>query len=244
MLCLYQMPALYDLLVPPGPCEEFYGLLARQTGGPVLELACGTGRLTIPLAQAGHQCVGLDASEDMLAHARQKAIAAGVGVDLIHADITDFDMGRRFNLIVLSCNSMAHLLTRPAVASCLANVKRHLSDTGLFAFDVVNPRMKTLAKPRKLRNKRALSSKNLRVRERVTYDDQTRICESKLVVDDRNGTVYDIESLYLRQLFPDDLKQSLSEAGLTLLARYGDFDRRPFSSRSRAQVCIAGRAHP
>src|SRR4051812_24989287 len=107
MLGLYEAPALYDRLVPPGPCEQFYGQVASQTGGPVLELACGTGRLTVPLAQAGHECVGLDASENMLGHARQKALAAGVPVELIRADMTDFDMGRRFGLIVLSCNSMA-----------------------------------------------------------------------------------------------------------------------------------------
>jgi SAM-dependent methyltransferase len=242
MLGLYQSPALYDLLVPPGPCEQFYCQLSRQTGGPVLELACGTGRLTVPLAQVGHQCFGLDASENMLRHARQKALAAGVAIDLIRADMADFDLGRRFNLIVLSCNSMAHLLTLPALTSCLRSVTRHLSDTGLFAFDVSNPRLKMLAKPAGLRVKRSLSSKTLRVRERATYDHGTRICESRLVIDDRNGTVHELESLYLRQLFPDESRQALNEAGLTLLARYGDFDRRTFTSKSRTQVCIAGRA--
>jgi hypothetical protein len=51
---LYDMPPLYDRLFRPGPCEDFYRALAQQIEGPVLELACGTGRLTIPLALAAH----------------------------------------------------------------------------------------------------------------------------------------------------------------------------------------------
>jgi 2-polyprenyl-3-methyl-5-hydroxy-6-metoxy-1,4-benzoquinol methylase len=59
-LALYDLPLLYDLIVRPGPCEAFYRKLASCTGGPVLELACGTGRLTVPLALVGHDVVGLD----------------------------------------------------------------------------------------------------------------------------------------------------------------------------------------
>ena len=69
---LYDNPHLYDLVVPRGPCEPFYRSVARSTGGPVLELACGTGRLTIPLAQDGHGVVGLDSSACMLRRARAK----------------------------------------------------------------------------------------------------------------------------------------------------------------------------
>src|SRR5690349_8398997 len=65
-VALYDVPGLYDRVVRTGPCESFYGDLARQTGGPILELACGTGRLTIPLARDGHEVVGLDASRTML----------------------------------------------------------------------------------------------------------------------------------------------------------------------------------
>ncbi len=63
---LYDVPPLYDLVIRPGPCETYYRELARRVGGPVLELACGTGRLTIPIAADGHEVVGLDASPAML----------------------------------------------------------------------------------------------------------------------------------------------------------------------------------
>ncbi len=75
---LYDLAEVYDAILPPGPCEPFYREEARRAGGPVLELACGTGRLTVPLAQDGHEVVGLDASTAMLARAREKAAGAGV----------------------------------------------------------------------------------------------------------------------------------------------------------------------
>jgi SAM-dependent methyltransferase len=78
-VALYDEPALYDLVVTPGPCEAFYRELARRTDGPVLELACGTGRLTVPLARDGQEVVGLDASPAMLRAARAKAEAGRAG---------------------------------------------------------------------------------------------------------------------------------------------------------------------
>ena len=74
-LALYEVPKLYDLAFGPGPCEPFYREEARRAAGPVLELACGTGRLTIPIARDGHEIVGLDASPTMLEAARSKAKA-------------------------------------------------------------------------------------------------------------------------------------------------------------------------
>jgi 2-polyprenyl-3-methyl-5-hydroxy-6-metoxy-1,4-benzoquinol methylase len=57
-VALYDAPSLYDAVVPPGPCEGFYRELANRTGGAVLELACGTGRLSVPIAEDGHEVVG------------------------------------------------------------------------------------------------------------------------------------------------------------------------------------------
>lgn len=59
-LSLYDMPELYDAIVPRGPCEAFYRHEAKR-GGPLLELACGTGELTLPIARDGHDIIGLDA---------------------------------------------------------------------------------------------------------------------------------------------------------------------------------------
>ena len=86
---------LYDLAFGPGPCEPFYREEARRAAGPVLELACGTGRLTVPIARDGHEIVGLDASPTMLEAARSKAKQAGVrGATFVRADMRSFALGR------------------------------------------------------------------------------------------------------------------------------------------------------
>ena len=88
---LYDEADLYDAIVQPGPREAFYREQARQWGGPVLELACGTGRLTLPLARDGHEVLGLGASRAMLDAARRKA--AGLPVRFVLGDMRDFDLG-------------------------------------------------------------------------------------------------------------------------------------------------------
>src|SRR5918912_1113576 len=108
---LYDDPELYDLIVRPGPCEPFYREIARRTGGPILELACGTGRLTLALARDGHEVVGLDASRAMLRAAHAKAEAEDVEITLVQGDMRSFDLGRRFPLVIVCCNSLAHLTT-------------------------------------------------------------------------------------------------------------------------------------
>ncbi len=138
---LYDLPGLYDRLVPPGPCEAFYGQLAVEAGGPVVELACGTGRLTLPLARRlaglGQTMTGLDNSPAMLARARAKA--AGIAVTLVEGDMRSFELGRRVPLVIISCNSLAHLTEPEDLRACLTRVARQLTPDGLLAFDVVNP---------------------------------------------------------------------------------------------------------
>ena len=127
---IYDDPHLYDLLVPRGPCESFYKSVARSTGGPVLELACGTGRLTIPLARDGHRVVGLDMSECMLGRARAKAAEAGVALSLIQGDMRAFELGQRFALVIVSCNSLGHLTSNEELRSCFCAIQRHLASGG------------------------------------------------------------------------------------------------------------------
>jgi len=143
---LYDHPILYDRVVRPGPCEAFYRDLASQTGGPILEVACGTGRLTLPLARDGHEVVGLDASPAMLRTAKARADAENVEITLVQGDMRSFDLGRHFPLVILCCNSLAHLTTNEDVKAGLACVLKHLSPGGLFAFDVVNPDVRALAR--------------------------------------------------------------------------------------------------
>src|SRR5215212_2491148 len=94
---LYDDPLFYDRVVqPPANSAPFYVDEAVRSGGAVLELACGTGRLLVPMAQAGLQVTGVDIVRPMLDRARAKATEAGVAIDLVQGDMRGVHLGRRF----------------------------------------------------------------------------------------------------------------------------------------------------
>lgn len=121
---------------------DFYANLAQVTGGPILELGVGTGRVAIPLAEAGYEVAGLDGSPAMLARALQKLAAAKLkkgSLELIEADMTGFDLGRRFGLVFVAADTFQHLLTTEDQRQCLRCVASHLAPGGIFALSVRSP---------------------------------------------------------------------------------------------------------
>ena len=239
---LYDAPDLYDRLVPPGPCEPFYLDLADRVGGPVLELACGSGRLTLPLARGGREVVGLDVSPAMLDAARVKAVRAGLEVRWVRGDMETFDLNGRFGLILVSCNSLGHLTEPDALDRALRRIREHLAPGGLFAFDVVNPRRPQLRPPDRPVTRRGHGGSALKVRERARYCPTTQVREAVWTVTTPDGDA-EFGPLRLRQYLPDDLPRALDRAGFSLRERFGGFDRRPYrASASPLQVCVASPA--
>ena len=124
----------YDRLFGTGDADlPFWLSLAYQYGDPVLELACGTGRVSLALAQAGFRVTGLDNSEGMLGQARRKSREAGLEVGWVAADMRDFDLDRVFSLIIMPANALCHLLDLNSFESCMAQVRKHLAPDGRFA---------------------------------------------------------------------------------------------------------------
>src|SRR6476660_2690004 len=169
--------ALNSFLVTDIP---FYEEEARKAGGCVLELACGTGRLTIPIAQSGVEIVGLDLSGSMLAHARTKAKAVGVEIEFVEGDCRSFDLGRKFGLIFMAFNSMQHLHDYASLAALFANVRKHLVEGGRFVFDVFNPKIEILARvPGERRLEREYQDPDGKgttaFEHSLTYDDATQV---------------------------------------------------------------------
>jgi SAM-dependent methyltransferase len=241
-VALYETPILYDAVVRQGPCGGFYRRLAQGAGGPVLELACGTGRLSIPIAEDGHDLVALDISDPMLKAARRKAEAARVVIEFVEADMRSFDLGRRFALVIVSCNSLAHLTTNEELIGALRRIVGHLAPDGLLAFDVVNPRIADLAclGPRSERGEEvALRSHATAREELLAYDPVSQIRVLQWEIVGRRTERRRTEAMSLRTIFPQELPLLLSAAGLELVARFGDFEERPFVADSLNQVCIA-----
>ncbi|MCI0438432.1 MAG: class I SAM-dependent methyltransferase, partial [Chloroflexi bacterium] len=123
----------------------FYVEEAVKAGSPVLELGCGTGRVTIPVAQAGVEIVGLDLSESMLAVAKEKVASLGgetrKRIEFAHGDMGSFYLNRRFKLAIIPYRSFIHLLTPDDQRQALHRIRDHLEGGGRLAFNVFDPRL-------------------------------------------------------------------------------------------------------
>lgn len=119
---------------------EFYKKwLPKNKEAKILELCCGTGRLTIPIAKDGYDIKGVDYTSSMLERAKEKALQAGLKIDFIEADIRELNLGEKFDLIFIPFNSIHHLYKNEDLFEALNTVKKHLKDNGLFLLDCFNP---------------------------------------------------------------------------------------------------------
>ena len=241
----YDHPGLYDALLPISAHVPFYVDLARQHAGAVLELACGTGQLTIPVASHGVPTVGLDQSSAMLNVARRRASAAGASVAFVQSDMRNFALDRDFNLIFVARNSLLHLLSTVDLLTALTAVGRHLAPDGVFAFDIFNPDVRILARPLGQRfpvmEVRTAKFGPLCVEETHDYDSATQVNRGTWYISTPDRRDAWIVPMVLRSIFPQELPLLLSSAGLELISRFGDLSRTPFGLGSRGQVCLCRR---
>ncbi|MBN1423595.1 class I SAM-dependent methyltransferase [Candidatus Fermentibacteria bacterium] len=222
----------------------FYLRLAARHGGPILELGCGTGRIAIPLAQAGHDVTGLDMSEPMLRHARSKLAESSAALTLIQGDCRDFAFDRLFRLILFPFNAIAHLHDRESVDACFAAVRRHLAPEGRFVIDMFNPRLDYLDREPLQRfpvteyadpDGRGL----VVITESSMYDRATQI--NHIVWHYRIGQIEDAMAVpnNMRIFFPQELAALLHYNGFCVECVLGDFDESPFQSDSPKQIIVA-----
>ncbi|WP_373232203.1 class I SAM-dependent methyltransferase [Cohnella sp.] len=122
---------------------SFYMDFANKAGGEILEVACGTGRVTIPLARAGYDITGVDLSSDMLSRLRakleQEPIAVRKRVDLYQADMTEFQLDRLFPLLIIPFRSFQLLTEELQPEKCLNRISSHLTDEGIFIVTAFKP---------------------------------------------------------------------------------------------------------
>ena len=236
--------ALNSFLVADIP---FYVEKARTAGGPVLELACGTGRLTIPIAESGAEIVGLDLSASMLAHARTKAKTAAVEIEFVVGDCRSFDLGRKFGLIFMAFNSMQHLHDYASLAALFSNVRKHLAEGGRFVFDVFNPKLEILARAsRDRRLEREYEDPDgkgtMGFEHSGTYDDATQVSHIRCYFARRsaNGEEAEVreEELHLRSFFPQELDLLVRSQGFAIVEKFGNFERKAFGSGDPEQVMM------
>ena len=239
---LYDHPALYDALFPVRAHLPYYEELARRASGDILELACGTGQLTVPLASAGLRVTGLDLAEPMLKAARERAAAANVSVEHLRGDMRDFDLRRRFALIFIARNSLLHLHSTKDFVAAFEAIRRHLAPGGMFAFDIFNPDVRMLARPAGQRFQamqvESEAFGTISVEQINDYDPATQVGHGRWYVSAPGKPEGWVLQMDLRSIFPQELPLLLAAGGLQLRSRTGDLSGTPFDSSSRFQVCV------
>lgn len=225
----------------------FYVQLAQEAaaaGHRVLELACGTGRVTLPIAQTGAGITGIDASPAMLEVARAKT----VGLDnprWIEGDMTSFELEERFGLVIIPFRSFLHLLTIDDQKACLQRIHRHLIDGGRLALNFFNPSIVAIAESMTKRGARQkLTEQSGKVewatRHYSTSEqtlNETRIEEELSDKDAVISRVY--RNLRIRYVFRYEMEHLLALSGFDVEALYGWFDERPFDGDSQEMVWVA-----
>jgi SAM-dependent methyltransferase len=199
---------------------EFYVEEAVASGGPVVELACGTGRITVPVAQAGISVIGVDGSAAMLAVAHERADAKGVSelVDLRLGDFRAPPVEERVPLVLIPFRSLLHMTTEQDRERALAAARELLVYGGRLIFDVFAPAKEDIdaTHGRWLEREPGIF-------ERADWDESART----LTLSVRRGD--EASTMHLAWLSPIEWRRLLERAGFAIEAHYGWFDRRPYA---------------
>lgn len=240
----YRDGRIYDLMNEDLVADtNFFVEEAIRIGGPILEVACGTGRIAIPIAKKGIEIVGLDISEGMLQEAKRKAQAEKVKIEWLHRDCRDFNLNRKFKFIFIAFNSMQHLHDFKSVEHFFDCVKKHLAPSGVFIIDVFNPSINILARG-KLERHRVADFEDPElgisayIEETTNYDVAAQINRVNWYYSIENQKDYKVDELNMRCFFPQELEAIVQYNGFEISKKYGDFDRSSFVGSSPKQILV------
>ena len=222
---------------------NFYRRQVARYGEPVLELACGSGRLTIPLANEGVNITGMDLSADMLDLAKLKASKAGVNIHFIEGDMRSFELGEKFKFIFIPAQSLSHLHTRAEIEECFACVRSHLADEGRFLIELFNSSVRMLARETDRRYpvgqyEDPQAGSHVLVTEKVRYDAASQINHIRWFFRDEKSNEETALSFEMKQYFPQEIDALLWYNGFLIEHKYGSYDEGEFSSDASKQLII------
>lgn len=243
---------------------RFYRQLAGDHrafgGGPILDLACGTGRMLVPLLRDGHTVVGVDRSTAMLARAAARverlSAARRRHALIVRGDLRALPARGRFGLIVCAFHSIQHLVEDADLLRLLRSIRRCLAPHGWLAFDVLPPdplwiRRDSARRWGRTQFRHPVTGERLVYTNTHQYDERRRALHIRLYyqpVDERGAATGAEREVKLchRQLTPREVNRLLAKSGLELLATFGGFDGRPLDDADADEhiyVARPARAH-
>ncbi len=241
----------YDLLY--GNLEEdipMWQALAEETTGPLLEVGCGTGRLLLPLAEAGYRLTGIDLSTVALSAARARLQAAGLSsqVSLVQADMRHFQLHRQnFNLAFVPLNTFMHCHTVEDQLATLQSIHAHLVPGGQLALDLFYPDPALLAEADgrlyfEAETVDDLTGRTVQWYWRHDIDLAGQMRHMVYVLDevDEEGLVRRVHIPFsLRFFYRYEMELLLQAAGFEVKTIYGSYDLEPFHGHSQKMIFLA-----
>lgn len=241
----FQDPVNYDLEeeARSAPRAKFYADLAESTGGPALELACGTGIVTLPIAARGIPVIGTDLARPMLVHAQRKAQERQLSVDWIEADARHLHLKRQFSYILLTGNAFQAFLHRTDQERLLATVKRHLAPDGIFAFETRNPSGHDLNDQTEEEHWFTYTSSEdhaVSVSGTQQFDPLSQVLHwtSYRRWTDSQKEHTKITRIACRFTYPRELELLLHYNGFRILTQYGDWQKNPLTEQSEHMISL------
>ena len=240
----FQDPETYDL-----QCDKydedcpFVEQWARSLGGPLLDLACGTGRMALRLAAQGYQVTGVDIVPEMIARARQKAAEHSVSIEWVVADARTFQLQKQFPCIYMLMNAFQFFLTREDQEAMLARVHEHLQPEGCFLFETRNPSPRNLFELRHPEGEKYTTPEGwqLVVTEQQQYDPTTQIQHYTRYLKFLRPGAQHVEKTHrtaLRYVFLQEMEALLFYNGFQILSCYGNWQQDPLTAASPAMIYV------
>ena len=207
----------------------------------ILELCCGSGRLTIPIARDGYDISGVDYTSSMLDQAKIKASEAGLKISFIKADIRTLDLQEKYDLIFIPFNSIHHLYKNEDLFKALKSVKNHLKEGGVFLLDCFNPNIQYIVEGEKGQSVIAEYTTNdgreVLIKQTMCYENATQInrIEWHYFI---NGKFHSIQNMDMRLFFPQELDSYLKWAGFNIIHKFGNYEEKAFNDNSEKQIYV------
>jgi len=230
----------------------FYRNAVRDFGDPVLELGCGTGRITMALAEAGKRITGVDLSGRMLERAVKKRAALRVEarerVHFVQGDMARFDLGEKFRLVIIPFRPFQHLLEVRQQMDCLECVRKHLAPGGRLILDLFQTDAERMHDPVHMREVplseyETADGRHVRISERLAAfhrAEQRNDVEMIFSIRHRDGRQERLVFAWpLRYFFRYEVEHLLARCGFKVMALYGDFDRSPIRDDSPEMIFVA-----
>jgi SAM-dependent methyltransferase len=221
----------------PLDTEAAVAFLAELAGsGPVLELAIGTGRVALPLAERGVDVRGIDASEEMVARLRSKP--GGASIPITFGDFADVAVEGLHTLVYVVFNTLFALQTQEAQIRCFENVAAHLADEGVFVVEAFVPDLTRFDRQQRVdANRVGLEDVWLDVARH--HPEEQRVESQHVRLSEQGVRFYPVQ---IRYAYPSELDLMARLADLRLRERLGGWKREPYSGPTGTCVSVYERA--